>query len=719
MTARSRWIVPRATVGVVLGMLASMSPVVRAAPPEIDEAQVLTEEGEFKEAREKLDGFSPETRGEKALRSFALGYLAQRQADATTGEAATAHLIEARNAYLEALALYPDHAATHGNLALVLERLGQLDEAVESWKVVLEARPERAHEYALHLGDLLAQLGRTEEALDSFRRAAVADPNDRTARYRMLTSLARQERSHDLFKMARELGREAPEVSLEAIETALASPKFRKGPEGVPACVQWASLASAVGLSGARVGRLPSVEEFPHACNVQLQQMIGGPPALLSRRDALSWWNVDRRPELQHIAASVLLERGRQTRIDPKQRHDAMRLLELAQEIAPDLRVYQEGQLQDERWIYLDVALEVAGLYNELGQKVGIPERFERLERELFHMKGQAIRARDWEGMQRLHTTLGLIYVERGRWWDEDEGRFDNALFQLKSALVAARKRAEESNHDPEPLPHIKESLATVYDRTRIGWLEASKLRVSASRDYLNLDDLESCRRVLGQVHNVPESLATEHHLLNEILETREAVGNVQPGQIDVLSHAVEKWGAGPNDAFLNRQRFKALADLGAAAETVGELQKAVSLHYAALESRPDSAGALSLGDVYRLREMEHAVRQSVDFGADRKLIQFYTRPAADADPALLWPVHAWSMDKASVKVSDDLLIGARIATMVPQKVSKILLDRGRVTVQADDEDSGDTQRLVKQLEGVKGVRVVEVKPRKRPRRPK
>lgn len=714
MTARSRWIVPRAMVGVVLGMLASMSPVVRAAPPAIDEAQVLTEEGKFKEAREKLDGFSPETRGEKALQSFALGYLAQRQADATTGEAATAHLIEARDAYLEALALYPYHAATHGNLALVLERLGQPDEAVESWKVVLEARPERAHEYALHLGDLLAQLGRTEEALDSFRRAVVADPNDRTARYRMLTSLARQERSHDLFEMARELGREAPEVSLEAIETALASPKFRRGPEGVPACVQWASLASAVGLSGARVGRLPSVEEFPHACNVQLQQMIGGPPALLSL-DALSWWNVDWRPELQHIAASVLLERGRQTRIDPEQQHDAMRLLELAQDIAPDVRVYQEGQLQDERWIYLDVALEVAGLYNELDQEVGVPERFEGLERELFHMKGQAIRDRDWEGMQRLHSTLGLIYVERGRWWDD--GRFDNASFQLERALAAARKRAEESNNDPEPLPHIKESLATVYDMT--GRLEAPKLRVSASRDYLNLDDLESCRRVLGQVHHVPESLATEHRLLNEILETREAVGNVQPGQIDALWHAVEKWGAGPNDAFLNRQRFKALADLGAAAEKVGELQKAVSLHYAALESRPDSAGALSLGDVYRLREMEHAFRQSVDFGADRSLIQFHTRPGADAEPALSWRVHAWSMDKASVTASKDLLIGAWIATMAPQTVSKILVEHGRVTLQAGDEDPGDTRRLVQQLKGVEGVRDVQVKPTKRPRRPK
>lgn len=79
-----------------------------------------------------------------------------------------------------ALQLRPDYPEAHCNLALCLQGLGRLDEAVEQFQHALRLRPDFATVHN-NLGGALRELGRREEALEQFRRAVELDPKSALA----------------------------------------------------------------------------------------------------------------------------------------------------------------------------------------------------------------------------------------------------------------------------------------------------------------------------------------------------------------------------------------------------------------------------------------------------------------------------------------------------------------------------------------------------------
>jgi tetratricopeptide (TPR) repeat protein len=80
-----------------------------------------------------------------------------------------------------ALGLAPDHPEALCNLGLALQGLGRTGEAVEQFRAALRLRPDFAAAHS-NLGVALRQLQRSDEALVHFRRAVELDPTSAAAR---------------------------------------------------------------------------------------------------------------------------------------------------------------------------------------------------------------------------------------------------------------------------------------------------------------------------------------------------------------------------------------------------------------------------------------------------------------------------------------------------------------------------------------------------------
>jgi Flp pilus assembly protein TadD len=89
--------------------------------------------------------------------------------------------------YRRALAANPSNAKAHNNLALVLIELGQLDEAAKHFAASLESEP-KAEIYS-DLGFTLAQLGRSAEALENYKKALELDANCASAHINLAVTL--------------------------------------------------------------------------------------------------------------------------------------------------------------------------------------------------------------------------------------------------------------------------------------------------------------------------------------------------------------------------------------------------------------------------------------------------------------------------------------------------------------------------------------------------
>ncbi len=78
--------------------------------------------------------------------------------------------------YRRALEIKPDFAEAHSNLGNALRDLGQLDNAVASYRRALEIKPDYADAHS-NLGNALKDLGELEDAVASYRRALEIKPD--------------------------------------------------------------------------------------------------------------------------------------------------------------------------------------------------------------------------------------------------------------------------------------------------------------------------------------------------------------------------------------------------------------------------------------------------------------------------------------------------------------------------------------------------------------
>lgn len=125
-----------------------------------------------------------------------------RRADALLGGDAesrfiqgTADLEHGRDAragehFRASLALDPDYAKAHNNLALVLGRQGDLAGALAHYDAALALAPTHATAH-YNRANLLVRQGKPDAAIASFRRALELDPGDEDARFNLARALLR------------------------------------------------------------------------------------------------------------------------------------------------------------------------------------------------------------------------------------------------------------------------------------------------------------------------------------------------------------------------------------------------------------------------------------------------------------------------------------------------------------------------------------------------
>lgn len=91
---------------------------------------------------------------------------------------------EARQAYLRALELEPEHSEAHLNLGRMLHEDGSLDEAESHYRAALAAQPQSATA-AFNLGVVLEDLGKIEPAIEAYLLAVASDPDFADAHYNL------------------------------------------------------------------------------------------------------------------------------------------------------------------------------------------------------------------------------------------------------------------------------------------------------------------------------------------------------------------------------------------------------------------------------------------------------------------------------------------------------------------------------------------------------
>lgn len=101
----------------------------------------------------------------------------------------------ARSAYLQALAIAPEHAGAHVNLGRLLQAIGATMEAVRHYQAALDADPCHVTA-AFNLGTALEEVGMTEEAVAAYRLALSVNPALAEAHYNL--SLLYQRSGHKL-----------------------------------------------------------------------------------------------------------------------------------------------------------------------------------------------------------------------------------------------------------------------------------------------------------------------------------------------------------------------------------------------------------------------------------------------------------------------------------------------------------------------------------------
>ena len=406
----------------------------------------------------------------RTLLKFTEGYLYEQRAQADP-ERRREYYERSAEAYGTSLDLVGENAQIRKNLALVLRELGELRAAEEQIRAAMAADPERTADYQLFLGDLREAAGDRGAAMAFYERSLRTRPGEREAA-RRIVSLAREDdgvtppRALELARNLRELGHDREAVELLEVALARAGADDRATLER--ALPQWVRIRAELGdLSARDLSRLPDLGDSEPVRT--LERLLADPVGASGTR---GWWTEER--ERREITAGVLRHFAREWESQGEDARAAA-ALERAIEVAPQVDEYPQDELASGPIPVLDIALELAALYDRHDDV----DAFRMLEQRLFNEKSLYYARRNLGAIHRTHTVLGLIYHRRAQFTSQWA---DNAIFQLTHALETGEELAARNpEHTAWPLPDLDRMLAESYaasgqaDRARASYLKAAR----------------------------------------------------------------------------------------------------------------------------------------------------------------------------------------------------------------------------------------------------
>jgi len=504
----------------------------------VNNALATAERGNFAGARSSLEqslaqcGTAAQNRECRVLYASGLGSLLQRQAGVEPESRDTLYM-QAVGYYDRILHEVPNEPEALYGKALAYRGLGP-HEWMESFFVQAPAQdPARSALYLTFKGDYYATARRWTEAADAYRAAIQRDADDDGARSGLIDALEALGLTSkaELLRLAKDWELRYPSSAADAYRTVLT---LSFAPDGARDSVADAAMVGLVRLQSRNRLAVGAVPEPVSAAWTPVREIRGFLTTALTQ--TAPWWRQS--PERTNALAQAALAGGRAASGAPN--------YELAE------KLWREGVLFAPRLtaISLDLQRQLALLYSNQKSLDPDGKKFDALEQDIFSEKMGALAVGDLEAAQRYHTTLGLIYLERGVWRGQQAAR--GAEQQFTWALDKADERFQRERFY-QPLPEIRMLLAHHFDSVGSKPLAARRY-IEAARGFLDLDDLEDADSALRRA----AALGGQTTDLAGALGLRSAVARGDAGACGAQSLSSL---SGGDRAFALRQRFKVLAD--------------------------------------------------------------------------------------------------------------------------------------------------------------
>ena len=623
---------------------------------------------------------------------YSLGYVYQTEAS-TGSEAADTLLRRAVDYYDEALAADQENWAARYNKALLYRATGAQASHAAYFREAARADPARRATYLSLLGDHYLERQLPDSAARAYRESLAVAPGDAGARGGLIEAYRALGASglRPLFEQA-EQWRLTFESSAEEAYAVLLEEAITAGDRTMTdtACIRLVALQEHI--TGPFLTLRPDIPSVRTWAPAQQVDSFMTAPA----QAAVPWWQrgIERRNALAHAT----LVRGNAAASEGKAA-DAERFY------AAGIRLAEERSTEA-----VDLQRELALLYMRNPALDPDGAKFDRLQDGMFRQKEVVLASRDLEAAQRFHTTLGLIYAERGTWVPGLPYR--NAVQQLSMAVRAVEARTREEGFF-QPLPEVRSLLA--YGLAKAGQQRgAQEMAISAARAGLDVDDaaaadsMVTVARGYGAADVQLDRLAALASL-RSILGTGQALRGAEVAPADKAARctgevAAAASGTGTTD-FERRQRFKILGDCSQLTGVTDWPDLALAGFAAA-----DTAGFTLVGapDVRRLQltldRLGRLAGGPSSIGRPRARI--VTAPVAGA-PSIIVSLRNQTEPRWLAVPADDLILARVLGVLVPAGA--------RVLVEVRDGDvvirGSVPPTLMRQLQRVPGLASVRFEP--------
>jgi tetratricopeptide (TPR) repeat protein len=659
----------------------------------------------------------------RAVLRFGLGALAEHRAGAEPGEAAR-HLGNAIAHYEAVLAETPGHAPTLQALVDVYVRRGEAARAEALLRAAVTRHPDD-DVLAVMLGDFLSREKRWDGALRAYALAAARNPSAELPRRRMVDTHVEllPQQLAEFRTLLGQLARPFPSAA-EAGYRALVGHAHPADPSTAEAAlVRLVSVLAA----GRRV-TTEALATLPASWTpvVELRRYVETP----TQRPNAPWWlgSIERR----HVLAKVALALGEQTAVEAGEIADAPARLravagaaerwEVGLRFAPDYGDYA-GRLRSRPVARLDILTALALHYFKFPSLDPGERKFNTVVQDLFRTKTGAYVAADLAGIQRHHTILGTIFAQKQAWRPR---QIDGAMFQLENALKTAAKR-DVQERTYQPLPELRtmlaEGLAVTGEPAR-----ARATYVDAAQAYLDTDALREAGAMLAAARRVglagqPAAEAQRMTQLATMLATRNAIALAGRTELDPVTPGYafapsgqHAWVFGGTVSalstdFVERQRFKAMADLAHYSRLAGQTNAAEALALRAFDRAVKNVQFLTgAGDLVRVERVRTQATQKKVL--DWKPLSIDRAPAQASAPAKTWVLSDVPGGRPSyVSLSRDDLVAARVVSEFhaapADERPDFRVTGGQVVLPAGEK----TETMKPRLERLPGVGGVDVRP--------
>jgi len=616
------------------------------------------------------------------------------------------------------------------NMFLVYKALGNTRSALNILDRAIEADQKNKTKYDINKGDIYYENNDYKKAIEQYKAAFLSNVNNEGLAWKIFDIYSKLPNQAEVFKGLYSFSEELFEQDLNdlarggflyALKNALLATDSVNAEN---ACIRWAEAISRKNtVSGSFTDELPDLKSWSTACNKELQMLLMNS---FVNTGNLKWWTKD--DFRRHISASLLLKMESAALMEGNLKN-AVQLLESALDIAPEFYRYRADKRLEKYFpVKLDIAIELSRLYNRYPNLDSNQAKFNALIQELFNEKSLHYLQNDLESIQKSHTMLGLIYADRNVW--KSSWFAGNAIFQLERAIEVQKKIENKNPEKFKPVPALHQMLAKGYQQTNQPEKEYRTL-IDAAVGYLDLDNLTMSESIVQNAKRFSGRDAEYNQKLKELGLITTMRLNIRNGSYDFKSSdvkALEKTiteselfrltSEKKDNSFLNRQKFKIMADMGSKCSELNPAYKNPIFEMKALDYIDKEKALGNSQDINRLYLIQEKFTKNIDQGDLIKVNQNLNKTDVK-NQSKSWSLNSGSY-QTQIEVNPDLIIAGKVYEKILNENSDkpvdslngIQINQGKVIITDDalEKESIEKAKL-QQVKGVKKVQVMKIKP--------